>query len=122
LNRPSRLAEFVADQEVQLVELPQQPIELILLLRFFQAIDQRRGGEEPHVLALPTGGQAQCDPRSVLPVPEPPNRQQFCRRSIQPPRANSSTLGLERPGAALKPHLDHREAGLQYAGGETARQ
>lgn len=46
-----QIAQFIADQEIELVELPQEPVELILLLRFFQPIHQGGRREEPYALA-----------------------------------------------------------------------
>ncbi len=54
------ITEFVADQQIALVEPGQKTIEPVLLLRFLQASDQRGCGEEPHAATLSTGCQAQC--------------------------------------------------------------
>ncbi len=53
------IAQFVADQQVGLVQASQISIESVLLLRFFEAIDECRGGEEPYASSLPTRSQPQ---------------------------------------------------------------
>ena len=56
-----QVTQLVADQQVKLVELPQEPIELVLLLRFFQSVDQRGRCEEPHALAQAARRHSQGD-------------------------------------------------------------
>ena len=54
-----QVAQLVADQKIRPIQLAQEAVELILLLRLFQAIDQGRRCEEANAPAGPTGGQAQ---------------------------------------------------------------
>lgn len=62
-----QVAQFIANQQVHPVELAQEAVQLVLLLRFFQAIDQRRRREEPDPPACPAGGQAQGDRQMCFP-------------------------------------------------------
>lgn len=57
----AQIAQLVDDQEIGLVELGQQAVQAVLLLRFLQRRHQCRGGEEADPLVLPTRGLAQGD-------------------------------------------------------------
>ena len=61
------VAQLVADQQFRPVELPEEAVELVLLLSFFQAVHQRRRREESHPPPLPARGQAQGDRQMGLP-------------------------------------------------------
>jgi len=56
-----QVAQLVADQQIRPIQLAQEAVQLILLLRLLQAVDQGRGGEEANAPSGPTGGQAQSD-------------------------------------------------------------
>ena len=56
-----QVSEFIADEQVGLVQLGQETIELVRLLGFLQSRDQIRGSEEAHALTQATGGQTQRD-------------------------------------------------------------
>ena len=56
-----QVAQLIADQQVQSVELAQEAIELVLLLGLLQAGHQVRRREEPHPPAGPAGRQTQGD-------------------------------------------------------------
>ena len=53
------VSQFITDQQIHPIELSQEAVQLILLLGFLQAGDQRGGGVEPDPPTGPTGGQAQ---------------------------------------------------------------
>ena len=63
-----KIAQFVADQQVRLVQSSQVTIESVLFLRFLQAIDERGGGEEADASPLPASSQAQCGCGVSLPL------------------------------------------------------
>ena len=69
-----KIAEFVADQQVRLIQASQVTIEPVLFLRFFQAIDERGRSEEPDASPLPTSSQPQCGCGVRLPCSGAPNQ------------------------------------------------
>ncbi|MFT5324336.1 MAG: hypothetical protein ACI8P0_002197 [Planctomycetaceae bacterium] len=56
-----QVAQFVDDQQVDLVEPFQELIEAELLVRFFQLVNQRRGREELRADAFTASGESQGD-------------------------------------------------------------
>jgi hypothetical protein len=60
------IPEFIAEEQVQLVELTQESVELVLLLGLLQTRDEVSGGEEAYAAAVPAGGQAQGDGQVCL--------------------------------------------------------
>jgi len=54
-----QVAQFVTDQKVRPIQLAQKAVQLILLLSFFQTVDQPGRCKEANAPAGPTGGQAQ---------------------------------------------------------------
>lgn len=66
-SRPAerQVTQLIHDQQIELVELVQEAVQGVVLLGFFQAIHQSRGGEELGLITRPTRGQAQsnCDMR-----------------------------------------------------------
>ena len=55
------VSQFVTNQQFDMVQLPQQAIQLVLLLLFFEEIDQGRGREITNPERLTAGGQTQAD-------------------------------------------------------------
>ena len=56
-----QVAEFIADQKIHPVQLAQETVQLILLLRLLQTVDQSGRCEEPDPATRPAGRQAQGD-------------------------------------------------------------
>ena len=56
-----QIPELVADQQVHLVQLAQELVQAVALLRHLQLADQAGGGEEAGLVAAPTGRQPQGD-------------------------------------------------------------
>src|ERR1039458_5190274 len=56
-----QVSKFVNGQEVELVELPEEVFQPVLLLRLLQGVDQGRRREEPHPFAGPASRLAQGD-------------------------------------------------------------
>ena len=69
-----KIAQFVADQQVRLVQSSQVTFEAVLFLRFLQAIDERGGGEEADASPLPASSQAQCGCGVSLPCSRAPDQ------------------------------------------------
>src|SRR5262249_54106512 len=53
-----QIAEFVADEQIDAVELTEQAIEAVLLMGLFQLIDQTGGSEEANASPEAAGGEA----------------------------------------------------------------
>jgi len=56
-----QITQLIDNQQIELVEFLQQPIQNVLLPRFFQLIDQRRRREELCLHPFTTSGQTQCN-------------------------------------------------------------
>jgi len=54
-----QIAQLIADQQIHPVELSQEAVQLVLLLRFLQTSDQRGRRVEPDSPARAAGGQTQ---------------------------------------------------------------
>src|SRR3954451_7465947 len=61
------VAQLVADQQVRLLELAQEPVQRVLLLLLLQPVHQLRRREEADSQASPTGGQAKSNRNMCLP-------------------------------------------------------
>lgn len=55
------IAQFIHNQELKLVELCEEPVELVLLLGSLQLVHKCSGGEELRLDPFTTSGRAQCD-------------------------------------------------------------
>jgi hypothetical protein len=64
---PTRMAQFVADQQVRALQLLQEAFELVLLLGFFEMVYQPRGREEADPPPLAARRQAQGNGKMRLP-------------------------------------------------------
>lgn len=55
------VSQLVTNQQLDMVQLPQQAVQLVLLLLLFKEIDQGRGREITNPERLTAGGQTQAD-------------------------------------------------------------
>src|SRR5665647_3708811 len=60
------VAQLVADQQVRLLELAQEPVERVLLLLLLKSVHQLRRREEADSQARATGGQAKTNRNMCL--------------------------------------------------------
>jgi hypothetical protein len=96
--------------------LLQEPLELVLLLCFFQLRDQCGSREEPHPLAEPTGGQAEGDGQVCFSRTRTAHEAAVVALLNPPAAGQLQDLGLGKSRHGTKVErievLLHREAGL----------
>lgn len=89
-----QIAQFVANEQIDVVQARQASVQGRLLMGLFQWLDRGRVGEVADTLSLPASGQTDCRGQMRLPVPALPMKQMVKCRSIHSPRARSGSLCL----------------------------
>ena len=124
-----QVAELIADEQIDAVELGQQAVEAMLLMGLLQLTDQAGGGEEPHPFAEATGGETQrggdmgfsragvADEAAVVVLLDPFAARQFEDLLLVERRQSREVVTVEVLGHGEVGGADTGELGVGGAGG-----